>query len=439
MDPTPLDANTVWTVSAPPAPTTGRLDEVLDADLVVVGGGYTGLSTALHATLAGHRVVVLEAREIGFGGSGRNAGHCTPTFHLLGLAAIRRLYGPQHGERVIRLQTEAADLVFSLIDRYQIACEAERAGYLRVAHTPSRVPELQHKADQYAALGLNSRVVDKQTTDRLTGSERFFGGWLLAEGGHLNPLAYARGLARAALQEGARIFTGSPVVAIEQAGQRWRVATPGGAVLAERVVIGTGAYTAPIPWPGLERATSTIDIVGVASAPLPDAVRRRILPEGNSLVDTHKDPTLYKLDRAGRLVTTVYRGRRLGRDIDHTLAYLSERTRWLFPFVDRLDWPHVWHGRLDFQPRTFPRLFELAPGVMACIGYSGRGVPTATAMGKALADYAYGADPKSLPVPVEPLRAVPPGTGLVRRMVMAVYRAQDRWRAWRAGIAEPRP
>ena len=245
----------VWTATAPPAPATDRLEGEVKAPIAIVGAGYMGLATALYLARAGIQAVVLEAEEVGFGASGRNGGHCTPTFHFRAdhsLAAIRAQYGAR-AERLIALQTSAAERVFGLIADYGIACEAVRVGCLHAAHRPGAMRLLEAKHADYAALGRPCRLIDKSETARLTGSERFHGGWLYEDAGHLNPLAYARGLAAAALKEGARIFTRSPVAKIVRSGSNWRLATPSGAVTAERVVIATGAYSGAA-WPPLKRA-----------------------------------------------------------------------------------------------------------------------------------------------------------------------------------------
>ena len=212
--------------------------------MAVIGAGYTGLPTALHLAKAGVRVVVIEAEEAGYGGSGRNAGHCSPIFLHHTPEQVVAALGPRFGPRMIDLQIDAGNLVFGLIEQYGIDCEGAQNGLITAAHTPSAVPACEAKCAQYTALGKAARVLDREEVASLTGSERYAGGWFHPEGGHLNPLGYARGLARAAISEGAVIHTASPVRRVVPAGTGWRVETPRGAVVADKVVIATNAIRA---------------------------------------------------------------------------------------------------------------------------------------------------------------------------------------------------
>src|SRR5439155_23820343 len=136
MTRTPLESS-LWYATAAPAPDTRALDGTVETDVCIIGAGYTGLSTALHLAEPGVRVVVLEAEEVGFGGSGRNAGHCTPTFHFHPIPRVRRMLGEPWAQRLIERQTNAANLVGRLILEHGIDCEWRQTGYLHAAHTPS--------------------------------------------------------------------------------------------------------------------------------------------------------------------------------------------------------------------------------------------------------------------------------------------------------------
>jgi glycine/D-amino acid oxidase-like deaminating enzyme len=435
MQRAPLEPS-LWYATAAPPPPTSALEAEVETDVAIVGAGYTGLSTAIHLGQKGVRTVVLEAQEIGFGGSGRNAGHCTPTFHVFDLATVRRILGQPWAERLIARQTNAANLVFGLIRRYGIDCEAVQNGYIQAAHAPLAMRKMEKRCADYASVGKACRMLDRDEVRALSGSERFFGGWFHPEGGHLNPLGYARGLARAAIKEEAAMYTRSPVTAIAPRGTGWRVQTPKGAVHADKVVVGTGAYTEGV-WAGLERSYSILGVMILASQPLGDNVRRVVLPRNTTLVDSRGDATVYKYNKEGRLVTSVFVERRRGRDVAYTKTLMANRLQFLHPELTGLDWQYYWYGDLDMQPRTFPRLFELAPGVVASLGYSGRGVPTGTMMGTVLADWASGTPAAELALPLEPLKRAPFFMGAVSRLALPYFRLRDGWASRQAGIAEP--
>lgn len=429
----------MWAATAPPAPVTGRLEGEVTAPIAIVGAGYTGLATALYLARAGIKAVVVEAEDVGFGASGRNGGHCTPTFHFRAdhsLATIRAQYGARAAP-LIALQTGAAERVFGLIAQYNIDCEAVRVGCLHAAHRPGAMRLLEAKHADYAALGRPCRLVDKAEMQTLTGANVFHGGWLYEDAGHLNPLGYARGLAAAALQEGARIFTRSPVAKIVRTGSNWRVTTPSGAVTAERVVIATGAYSGAA-WPRLERAYAGIAIASAATAPLDAAARAAILPGNHHLVDTRPEPFGIKYDGHGRLTTAVVVSGRRGADRGYTERLLTERLQWTWPQIGAVRWQHYWLCTIDVRPELLPRLFEVAPGVLGIVGFSGRGVPTATALGSVVADYLGGASEHALPIPIEPLRPVPRLTKLAARVMMPYFRFKDRRAIRRDGLEVPR-
>ena len=397
--------DTLWSASAAPAPETAALEETVRADVAVVGAGYTGLSAALHLARRGTSAAVVEAEQVGSGGSGRNLGHCTPTFLYRDPDQVIRMLGAPWGERFVRMQGDAAALVFSLIRDYGIACEAKQHGLIQVAHAPSALPGLERRCAAFAALGKDCRMLDRDALAARIGTDRFHGAWLHPEAGHLNPLGYARGLARAALGEGVRVFTGSPVRALARKNGAWRVETAAGAVTADRVVIGTGAYSGDL-WPALRRTFAVMVAFGLASAPLRDTAAASVLPGDNHVIDSAGDMHYYKLSER-RIVTGGMVERRFGRDAAFTRAVMSACMRWLYPRIGALDWPCFWYGNMDVVPRTIPSLYELAPGVTAAAGYSGRGIPTATAMGTQLAAHAAGTPVSDLMVEVarpKPLR-----------------------------------
>lgn len=431
----PLEPS-LWYATAAPAPATEPLEQAISAPVCIVGAGYTGLSTAIHLAERGIRSVVLEAEEVGFGGSGRNAGHCTPTFHFHTVERVRKILGEPYASRLIQRQADAANLVFSLIRRYGIDCEAVQNGYVQVAHAPDRMAKMEAKAREYGALGKATRVLDKAEVERLTGSPRYFGGWFHPEGGHINPLGYARGLARAAQSLGVEIHTHSAVTGIEPAGTGWRVRTAKGSVLADKVVVGTGAYTTGF-WPGLEKTFRVLTVAVMASRPLGDNVRRTIAPENNTVVDSRGDSFLYKYNKEGRLVTSVFVEGRRGLDPDWTRRLTSEKFKWVLPQLGEIDWDYFWYGDLDMQLRTIPRLFELAPGIVASLGYSGRGVPTGTMMGTVLADWAQGVPMAEMAMRPEPMQAAPGFMSVAPRAYLAWSRLMDGLAARRAGLKAP--
>ncbi|MDA0702132.1 MAG: FAD-dependent oxidoreductase, partial [Proteobacteria bacterium] len=226
----------MWWETARAGPETGRLAGELTTDVAVIGAGFTGLSTALHLAEMGASVVVVEAGAIGEGASGRNAGHISPSLRHGGPEKLARTRGREGAERLVRFQVGAADLVFERITRHAMDCGARRKGRLQLAHTPAAFDSLAGLADEYAAWGLDGILLDRDSARSASGSERYFGAWRIASAGVVNPLAYARGLARAAMEAGATVLTDSPIAGIRRTAAGWRAEGAAGAGTAARMV-----------------------------------------------------------------------------------------------------------------------------------------------------------------------------------------------------------
>lgn len=402
----PFDAS-YWFASAPPAPETERLSGEKKVDVCIVGAGYTGMTTAIELARKGVSVAILEREEAGYGGSGRNAGHCSPTFSYYELEKVRSLVGQPFAERLIKRQTRAADKAAEYISHYNIDCEWVQNGLVIGAMRPGHIPHLQHKADSYNEVGARTRVLSRDEAIAITGSPRMYGGWLHEEGAHLHPLKYARGLARAVISEGAKLYTSSPAIGCERQGDKWKVTSSTGHVIADKVIFATGAYTVD-GWPKLEKSFRILPVYVCATNPLSDRLRETVLPRNTSMIDGRGDFYCYKWSADNRIVASMFLMGPRGRDLDYTKRVMTDKLKWLHPQItEDVRWDYLWFGELDMQYRTVPRLYGLAPGVVALTGLSGRGVPTGTMLGGILADWAIGIPEKDLDLEVEPLEEAP--------------------------------
>lgn len=421
----PFDV-TLWYATAASAPLTKPLSGRIKADICIVGAGYSGLTTALELARAGVDVVLLERQEIGFGGSGRNAGHCTPTFTHYSLPELRKMLGEPWAERLIERQTRANDRVSQMIREYQIDCEWVQRGYVMGAPHEGAMEELKRKVETYNQVGARTRLLDRDEVAAVTGSPRFHGGWLHEEAGHLNPLGYARGLGRAVLQEGGRIFTGSGVAGCErEAGGGWKVTTEYGEVVASKVIFTTGAYTVG-GWPKLDRTFKIQRVFVAASQILSAETRLSVLPQNTTIHDGRGDIYVYKYNAEGRIVASMFPMGRRGRDMIYTKQVMSERLKWLHPQItEDIRWDYVWFGELDMQYRTVPRFYDLAPGVVALTGLSGRGVPTGSMLGSILSEWALGKPENGLALKLEPLKSAPFYMNFAPALTLRYYRLRD--------------
>ncbi len=417
----------LWSVTAPPGPQTSPLDGSRGVDVAVIGGGYAGLSTALHVAQAGKSVAVLEAVDIGHGGAGTNNGQVIPALTRANPADLRQRFGEQRGNRLARLIAESAAFTFDLIRKHGIACDAEQTGWVQPAHSPGRAVLSRRRYEQWAELGADVAYLDGEQVGALTGAAIYHGGLLARTGGHVNPLGLVRGLAGAALRAGAEIFTRSPVLSVAPQGDGWRLKTPGGAVVAGKVVVATDAYADEL-FPALRRSIVPVRSYQMATQALPPELLSRILPLNHALSDSHRDLYFFHATRDRRIVTggalalNVQWQSRLDRRI-------GERLRSVFPILGgdvRFD--YRWYGDVAITTNFLPHFHRVAPGIVTVIGYNGRGLALAAAAGRVLAQAALGHDPDDLDLPLTPLATIPL-QGLARRfsrIELLRYRWLDR-------------
>ena len=380
----------LWEASALPAPDTVPLRGRIAVDVAVVGAGFTGLSAALHLAEGGRSVAVLEAAEIGFGASGRNVGLVNAGLWVMPEQLPQRL-GATHGARLLHALGEAPSVVFELVARHAIACEAVRHGTLHCAVGARGLAGLRRRAEQWQRLGAPVRLLDASDTAARTGTQAYAGALLDLRAGTIQPLAYVRGLARAAMGAGAAVHAGSPVVAIEDAGTGWRLRTrDGGVVDAAWVVVASNAYAIPGgPWPGLAGELVRMPYFNMATPPLPEPLRRIILPGGEGAWDTRAILSSVRLDQAGRLVFgSIGALRGPGRAIHR--GWGRRALVRLFPDLRGIDFEHEWYGWIGTTPDALPRFHQLARNVVSFSGYNGRGIAPGTVFGRELARLVLG-------------------------------------------------
>ncbi|MQT11565.1 NAD(P)/FAD-dependent oxidoreductase [Segnochrobactrum spirostomi] len=388
----------LWEKTAPPAPATAPLAGETRADVVIVGGGFTGLSAALHLAEAGIEAVVLEGSEIGFGGSGRNVGLVNAGMWVMP-DDLPGTLGVEHGGRLLDLLGNGPNLVFDLIARHAIACEAVRTGTLHCAVGAGGFAELRDRAAQWSSRGAPVHLLGPAEAARKIGSRAYTGALLDLRAGTVQPLAYVRGLAHAAIAAGARVHTGSPVVAADRTGNAWTVRTKAGAVRADWVIVATNAYTTT-PWHEVRAELVHLPYFNFATAPLSERARATILPERQGAWDTREVLTSFRFDQAGRLVFGSV-GALRGTGLAVHRAWAHRAMRKLFPEIGPVTFEAEWYGLIGMTSNHLPRFHRFAPNVVGFSGYNGRGIAPGTVFGKVLAEHVRGAvSEAALPLPV---------------------------------------
>jgi glycine/D-amino acid oxidase-like deaminating enzyme len=398
----------LWEASAPCAPDTTALRGHVPADVAIIGAGFTGLSAALHAAEGGAKAVVLEAVDIGFGASGRNVGLVNAGMWVMPAALLKQL-GEHHGRRLLEALGAAPSVVFDLVRRHGIPCEALHGGTLHCAVGSKGADEVAERFRQWQQLGAPVQWCDRRKTRELTGTDAYVASLLDLRAGTIQPLAYARGLAAAAMRAGALVHTSTRVTEAQRHEGRWELRTDGGAtVMAKWVIVATDAYTAANGlWRGIRTEQVKLPYFNLATAPLPAHIAATILPHRHGAWDTRQILSSFRLDSAGRLIFgSVGALRGVGRKIHHDWGRRALAR--LFPNLAGVVFEHEWFGDIGMTSDALPRFHQLDQNVISISGYNGRGIAPGTVLGRELAKLVLGQiHPLDLPLPVTPATVVP--------------------------------
>ncbi len=411
-----------YAASAEPLDPFPALEGGLRADIVVIGGGFTGLSTALHAARLGYDVVVIEAHRVGFGASGRNGGQV-----LVGQRKdqvwLEKTFGKDDARKLWDIGWESVELVKSLIEEHGIDAEW-RTGVADAAWTDEDAAD----AAEYAAklrddYGLASaQALDRDGIRALIGSDAFKGGMIERASGHLHPLRFAFGLARAAVKAGVRIFERTEALSVKTGSVR----TAKGTIRADQVVLACNGYLG-----GLERKVAArimpINNFIVATEPLGDRARE-VLAEDIAVADTKFVVNYWRLSHDGRLLFGG--GENYGYRFPQDVAAVARKPMLeIYPQLADVKIDHAWGGTLAITRSRMPDFARPRPGLWSASGYSGHGVAMATLAGKILAQAMHGdmsrfdvmakARPPALP-PLGPAR------GALVALAMSWFALRDR-------------
>lgn len=418
---TAQDVISLWDASAQEPDYAATLEADVTVDVAIVGGGFTGLSTALHCAEKGLSAHVLEAEQIGFGGSGRNCGLVNAALWLPP-QKVREKLGQTYGPRFIKKFGGGPEYVFSLIEKHQIRCEVTRTGTIHAAHGPSGYVDLKERHKEWLRLGEPVDLLSRREVSEMIGTDHFYGGLLDHRCGTINPMGYCRGLARVAMAAGARISTGARATKLRRDGEKWVVETNQGTVTARAVVLGTNAYTDTL-WPDLNRIFTMIHYFQLATKPLgPEA--EHILPGKQGLWDTGQIMFNIRRDAFDRLLVGSM-GKVVGtRDKGLSNRWARKQIARIFPSLGPVEFQEAWHGQIAMTPDHLPRIYELETNLFTPIGYNGRGITTGTMFGETMAGLLTGMDRADLPLPMTELSTVP-SAPIVSRIYQSAFTANQ--------------
>jgi glycine/D-amino acid oxidase-like deaminating enzyme len=389
----------LWPETAPPATVVSDFEPDRRYDCAVVGAGITGCSAALHLAEAGARVCIIDSQAPGEGTSGHANGQVMAEL-TLSPDRIVQLYGHDRGDAVIRFTARAPDLVFELIRRHGITCDARRSGWIEGTPYASGMRAMERRVASWRERGEPVELLGRDAIGELSGSAAYAGGLLDRRAGTLDPLSYTRGLAAAAAGLGAVFHGDAEARELTPEGGGWRITTSHGVLRASSVIAATNAYTGRL-LPHLH--FPVVCLYGVQSATVPLDGLMHILPQRQGFSDVRK--RFFRLDEARRLIVggpgALWQPAS-GRSLSFRLA--ERALRKLFPEIRDVPFDYHWYARGAAAADLLPHLYEPQAGLFAALGFAGRGIAMGTALGRALARRVQGETVKNIGFPVTSAR-----------------------------------
>lgn len=358
------------------------LEGSISADVCVVGGGFTGVATALTLAERGYSVILIEANRVGWGASGRNGGQLING--ISGLSKIRKKHGESIADMLWDMRWRGNDIVHERVEKYGIECDF-KDGYVETALKPSHITELE---EYQAELDRHDfphayELWDREKTRAMLGTDAYIGGLVCYRDGHLHPLNLCIGEARAAERLGVRIFEQSPVTGIDH-GNRPKVKTATGSIDADVVVLAGNAYSQLEP----RHLSNLVFPAGsyiIATEPLSEEVANRINPGDLAVCDVNHIVDYYRLSADKRL---LYGGacNYSGFEPASIKSYILPRMLRIYPELRDVRIDFEWGGKIGIVLNRIPAVGRINNNVYYCQGYSGHGVNATHLMGEIVSD-----------------------------------------------------
>ncbi len=423
------DSLSLWSAVSPARLADNTLEGDISTDVAIVGGGFVGLSAALHLAKSGSKVCLVEGRTIGWGGSGRNNGQVIPVLSGSEPDGLEARYG-EAGERLVELVRDSADLLFNLAQAESINCEAEQSGWFQPAHSPDHVRLSEMRVNAWMRRGAPCRLLDGDETELLLGSKNWYGGMLNPTGGHVNPLMLARGLAAACEQAGVEIFEKTPVTSIDGKGQQWEVVSNNGSIKCDAVLMATNAYSNELSDTiEIKVARSVIPVTSwqMSTTPVSEELQSEIIPGRQAVSDTRGDLQFFRYDARNQLIAGA------AMMFPHNAAerldkLVGGRLATAFPQLGKPEFTHIWSGYVGITLDHFPHFHQVGPDYYTAIGFNGRGVALSISIGREIAKAINGIDVRELALPLSPIKPVPffSVARCMSRGALAWYRWRDK-------------
>ena len=389
-----MPQNNLWEQSSKENIGFEPLQDSIVSDLAIIGGGYTGCSAALSAAESGLSVTLID-KKIGFGGSGRNVGLVNSGLWLPP-KKVENMLGKEAGIKLNQSLSSAPDLVFNLIDKYNIDCNANRSGTLHCAHSRKGFKDIQNRYQQLTERGAELDLLGPEEAWKRIGSSKFHGALLNKKAGTINPLSYCQGLARAAKSRGAMIFESSLATQIDYKNKLWSIQTEDGSVQSKMLLIATNAYQQKINGAAASKYTP-VYYFQAATKPLSKDSLEGILPNNEGCWDTATVMSSFRLDSDNRFIIGGIGN--LGPNISkiHS-AWAKRKMQSIFPSLENTSLDYFWGGQIAMTDDHIPKILRIGQNAYSIFGYSGRGIGPGTFFGKSIVETFLTGSEESLPI-----------------------------------------
>ena len=363
------------------APTV--LEGDIQADVAVLGAGYSGLSTAIHLAEKGYKVAVVEGARVGWGASGRNGGQIVNGLNA-SLDTIRRRYGEEAGAFVGGLVQEGGRIIRRLVSTYGIDCDL-KDGNIYAAYTAAHMKDLEHKKALWKRYGMDDhQLLDREAMRRLVNTDAYVGGMLDTTGGHMHPLNLTLGEAKALESLGGTIYEQSPVTKVEHEADKPVIHTAKGRVTANVAVLCGNAYLGHVV-PKLVSRVMPVSTQMMATEPLGRERALSLIPSDMCVEDVRYILDYFRLSADNRMIFgggTVYGG----TDPADVRAKLRPNMEKVFPSLKGVKIDHAWSGNFALSFSRVPQMGKIGRNTYFAHGYSGHGVTGSHLFGKILSE-----------------------------------------------------
>jgi glycine/D-amino acid oxidase-like deaminating enzyme len=400
-----FERRSLWAATMPALPDRSGRDLPDAADVVVIGGGYAGITAAAELARRGLGVTLLEAETLGWGASTRNGGIVHPGYKWGPRQLIRR-YGETTGTALYDDTLAAFETVKRLIAEEAIDCEFQETGYVELAYAASHVRGLAQLRESMAAKGVPSLIVPREKLHDEIGTDVYHAALVIPGGGHLHPGRLFAGLAAAADRAGADLHERVRARSVRRQGDgRFLVDTERGPIVARDVFIATNGYTDGVA-PTLRRRIIPIGSYIIATEPLPDDLVAELSPRGRAFFDT-KNFLYYWHISADRRMVFGGRASMLPTSVDRTARILYDGLLHVHPQLAGRRIDYAWGGNVGFTFDKMPHVGRTSEGIAYAVGCCGSGVALMTHVGTKVGEWLAGGEPPALAALSFPLVPAP--------------------------------